>query len=55
MIDATNLKAPGWQRIVQELAGGAPDDRAYLERLVAVLTQVSAARQGCSFDGVFLA
>lgn len=46
MIDATNLKAPGWQRIVQELAGGAPDDRAYLERLVAVLTQVSAARQG---------
>lgn len=45
MIDVTNVKAPGWQRIVSELTAGAPDDRAYFERLLRVIGQVSAARQ----------
>ncbi len=45
MIDLTNIKAPGWQRVVAELTGGAPDDRAYLERLLRIVAQVSAARQ----------
>ena len=45
MIDLTNVKAPGWHRVVAELNSPAPDDRAYLERLVRILAQVSAARQ----------
>lgn len=45
MIDATNLKAPGWHRVVQELTAPAHDDRTFMERLVRVLAQVSAARQ----------
>ena len=45
MIDLSSLKAPGWQRIVAELNAPAPDDRIYLERLLRVLAQVSAARQ----------
>lgn len=45
MIDLSSLKAPGWQRIVAELNAPAPDDRVYLERLLRVLAQVSAARQ----------
>lgn len=45
MIDVTNVKAPGWQRIVSELTAGAPDDRAYFERLLRIIGQVSAARQ----------
>ncbi len=46
MIDLSNLKAPGWQRIVAELSAPAPDDRTFLLRLLASLTQVSGARQG---------
>ena len=46
MIDLSNLKSPGWAKVVQELAGAAPDDRSFLERLLAVITQVSTARQG---------
>ena len=46
MIDQTNLKSAGWQRVVAELASGAPDDRSYFERLMRVLAQVSAARKG---------
>lgn len=49
MIDASSLKAAGWQRIVAELTAPAPDDRAFMERLVRVLAQVSAARQGVVF------
>ncbi|MBC7833617.1 MAG: HlyD family efflux transporter periplasmic adaptor subunit [Phycisphaerales bacterium] len=49
MIDLSNLKAPGWGRVVAELSAGAPDDRAFLERLMAVLAQVSAARQAVLF------
>lgn len=45
MIDLTNVKAPGWQRVVAELSANAPDDRAYLERLLRIIAQVSAARQ----------
>lgn len=45
MIDLTNVKAPGWQRVVAELTASAPDDRTYFERLLRVIAQVSAARQ----------
>lgn len=45
MIDVTNLKAPGWQRVVAELSAAAPDDRSYALRLISVLGQVSGARQ----------
>lgn len=40
----SDLKAPGWGRVVAELASAAPDDRAYFERMLRVLAQVSAAR-----------
>lgn len=46
MIDLSNVKTPGWARIVAELNAQAPDDRSFLQRLVAVLAQVSGARQG---------
>jgi hypothetical protein len=46
VIDLSNLKSPGWAKVVQELSAAAPDDRSFLERLLAVITQVSAARQG---------
>lgn len=45
MIDVSTLKAPGWQRVVAELLAPAPDDRVYMERLLRVMAQVSAARQ----------
>jgi hypothetical protein len=40
--DLSNLKAPGWQRVVAELASPAPDDKLFLIRL-SVLGQVSDA------------
>lgn len=49
MIDVSNIKAPGWQRVVADLASPAGDDRAFLIRLLAVLGQVGAARQGVLF------
>lgn len=49
MIDLTNLKAPGWDRVVAELTAPAVDDRAYLERLTRLIGQVSAARQAALF------
>lgn len=49
MIDATHLKAAGWQRVVAELTSGAPDDRAFMDRMLRILTQVSAARQSVLF------
>lgn len=49
MIDISNIKAPGWQRVVTELNLPAADDRAFVERLVRVLAQVSAARQAVFF------
>jgi biotin carboxyl carrier protein len=45
VIDVTSLKSPGWQRIVAELTSPAGDDRAFLDRLLRVLAQASAARQ----------
>lgn len=45
MIDLTNLKAPAWAKVVAELSAAAPDDRAFYERMLAILAQVSAARQ----------
>lgn len=50
MIDLSDIKAPGWQRAVSELAAAAPDDRAYLLRLMAVLAQVAGARQAVLFS-----
>lgn len=49
MIDVTNLKSPGWQRVVLELTAGAPDDKTFYERLMRVLAQVSAARRASLF------
>lgn len=45
MIDLSQLKAAGWQRVVAELNAQAPDDRVYYERLLRIMAQVSAARQ----------
>lgn len=45
MIDLSQLKAAGWQRVVAELNAPAPDDRVYFERLLRIMAQVSAARQ----------
>jgi multidrug resistance efflux pump len=49
VIDLTNLKAPGWDRVVAELSAPAVDDRAFLERLTRIIGQVSAARQAAVF------
>lgn len=49
MIDLTKLQAPGWRRVVAELSAEAPDDRAFLARLLAVLGQVCGARQATLF------
>ncbi|MFM9996946.1 MAG: HlyD family efflux transporter periplasmic adaptor subunit [Phycisphaerales bacterium] len=49
MIDLSNLRAPGWQRVVAELNAPLPDDRAFLARLLSVLGQVSGARQAVLF------
>lgn len=46
MIDLTNLKHVGWQRIVAELNAPAPDDRTFLERLLKVMVRAGSARQG---------
>lgn len=50
MVDLTSLKAPGWQRVVAELSAAAPDDRAFMLRMLSVLGQVSGARQAVLFD-----
>ncbi len=50
MVDLTNLKAPGWQRVVAELTAYAPDDKVFLLRLVGVLAQVAGARQAALFS-----
>lgn len=49
MIDLTNLKSPGWQRVVGELCAPCGDDRLFLERLLSVMARVSAARQAVLF------
>ncbi|MFZ4574023.1 MAG: efflux RND transporter periplasmic adaptor subunit [Phycisphaerales bacterium] len=45
MIDLSSLKAPGWQRVVAELAQPAADDRVFALRMTGVLGQVAGARQ----------
>jgi len=51
MNDVSNLKAPGWSRVVEELgARAAPSDAAFLGKLTAVLGQVGGARQAVLFD-----
>jgi hypothetical protein len=49
VIDQSSIKAPGWQRIVAELQAPAPDDATFLARMVAILGQVSGARQSVLF------
>ncbi len=49
MIDLSKLRAPGWQRVVAELTTPAPDDRAFLMRLLAVLAQAGGSRQAVLF------
>jgi len=49
VIDLSKLRAPGWQRVVAELSSPAPDDRAFLMRLLSVLAQASGARQAVLF------
>lgn len=49
LTDLSNIKAPGWQRVVSELSSPAGDDRVFLLRLVGVLGQVSGARQAVLF------
>lgn len=49
MIDLSKLRAPGWQRVVAELTTPAPDDRAFLLRLLAVLAQAGGSRQSVLF------
>ncbi len=50
MIDLSNVRAPGWQQVVAELNAAAADDRAFLERLLRIVSQVTAARQGVLFS-----
>lgn len=46
MIEVTNIKSPGWQRVVADLSAPLPDDRVFLLRLLSTLGMVSNARQG---------
>ena len=46
---SSKLKTPAWRRVVAELAKPAPDDRAFLTRLLSVLHQVAGARQAVLF------
>lgn len=50
MIDLSKLRAPGWERVIGELSRPTADEAQFLMRLVAVLGQVSGARQGVLFD-----
>lgn len=49
MIDVSNMKAPGWQRVVADLVTPVHDDRAFLVRLLGVLGQVAGAKQAVLF------
>jgi biotin carboxyl carrier protein len=49
VIDVTNIKSPGWHRVVAELSQPLPDDRVFLLRLLSTLGLVSNARQGVLF------
>ncbi|CAN5821847.1 hypothetical protein BH11PLA1_BH11PLA1_00300 [soil metagenome] len=45
LTDQKELAPVQWRQLVAELAEPAPDDRAFLDRLLRVLGQVAAARQ----------
>lgn len=49
MIEISNVRAPGWQRVVAELSAPAADDRTFLARMLQILGQVSNARQAVLF------
>lgn len=49
MIELSNLKTPGWQRIVSELTAPVSDDKVFLLRLTSILGQVTGARQAVFF------
>lgn len=49
MIDLSDLRTPGWQRVVADLVAPAPDDTEFIERLAAVLGEVSGARQAVAW------
>jgi multidrug efflux pump subunit AcrA (membrane-fusion protein) len=49
VIDLSNLRTPGWQRVVADLAAPASDDAGFLERLAGVLGEVCGARQAVSW------
>ena len=49
MIELSNVRAPGWQRVVAELSAPAPDDRIFLSRLLQILGQIAGARQAVFF------
>lgn len=49
MIDVSNIRASGWNRVVEELASPAADDRLFLARLASVLGRVSSARLALLF------
>jgi len=52
VIDVSNIKSPGWHRVVAELSQPLPDDRVFLLRLLSTLGLVSNARQGVLFSVV---
>lgn len=45
MIEVSNIKSPGWGRVVADLSAPLPDDRVFLLRLLGTLGMVSGARQ----------
>lgn len=49
MIDLSDLRTPGWQRVVADLVAPAPDDAGFLERLAGVLGEVAGARQAVAW------
>jgi len=49
VIDLSNISSEAWSRVVTELSTPAENDRAFMGRLLRVLTQVSGAREGVLF------
>jgi len=43
--EVANIRAPGWSRVVADLAALMPDDRVFLLRLLSTLGMVTGARQ----------
>lgn len=49
MKDVKEINAVVWQRLIAELAAPAPDDQAFLDRLLRVIAQASGSRQAVVF------